>query len=371
MIKPDYIVVNVPSPPVAEFTAAPTTGAAPLTVSFSDQSTGSPTFWNWDFGAGIASSGQHPTHTYSNPGSYTVSLTLGNTTGRDVATKIDYISVNALPAPVADFVDWSVKLTVSLTVSDTTGTVSLTVSNTTGTDSKAKIDYVLVFTPPPPSAVTFEETQSGVSSDADNVTTSASVTGVNRNLYLAAISTKKNVTVSDVSGLGLNWTLVRAQCSGRDQTGVEVWMAQGSPTGDDFVTATLDSTPANAVIAVSRYSGVDGNNPIGNTISGNTNGANGACSGGSDNGAYSLDLTTTVDGAVVYGAIALRNRSHTPGPDYVERVEVQQGSGGDTAAVAVEDRTVASASTVTIGGSFSRSVDWSVVGLEIKPDNPN
>jgi hypothetical protein len=220
-------------------------------------------------------------------------------------------------------------------------------------------------------SATYEEAEGGASSNSNTVTTSAALSGVSGNLYLAAISTKKNVMVNDVSGLGLNWTLVQAQCSGRDQTGVEVWMAQGSPTGDDFVTATLASTPANAVIAVSRYSGVDGNNPIGNTVSGNTNGANGACSGGSDNGAYSLDLTTTVDGAVVYGAIALRNKSHTPGADYVERVEIQQGSGGDTAAVAVEDRTVASASTVTIDGSFSSSVDWSVVGLEIRSDNPN
>lgn len=40
----------------AEFTADTTSGCAPLTVNFSDLSTGSPTSWNWSFGDGSNSS---------------------------------------------------------------------------------------------------------------------------------------------------------------------------------------------------------------------------------------------------------------------------------------------------------------------------
>ncbi len=40
------------SPPVADFTASPTSGCLPLMVAFTDLSTGTVTNWNWDFGAG-------------------------------------------------------------------------------------------------------------------------------------------------------------------------------------------------------------------------------------------------------------------------------------------------------------------------------
>jgi hypothetical protein len=215
--------------------------------------------------------------------------------------------------------------------------------------------------------VTFEEVQSGGSTAASTVSTAGSLTGVSGDLYLAAISTRPNATVSGISGLGLNWILVQAQCSGRNQTGVEVWMAQGTPNGDGPVTATFSSTPRNAVISVSRYSGVHATSPVGSSVSGNTNGPDGACSGGTDSDTYAFNLTTTVDGAVAYGAAAMRNKIHTPGAGYTERDEIQQGAGGDVASIAVEDQRVASASTLAVDGSFSSSVDWAVIGLEIIP----
>src|SRR5208283_5071609 len=50
-VTPYTVTVNsVPPAPVASFTAVPTSGNAPLTVLFSDTSTGSPTSWSWTFG---------------------------------------------------------------------------------------------------------------------------------------------------------------------------------------------------------------------------------------------------------------------------------------------------------------------------------
>ncbi|MBD3178690.1 MAG: S8 family serine peptidase, partial [Candidatus Latescibacteria bacterium] len=40
------------NPPVAAFSGSPTSGDAPLTVNFTDQSSNSPTSWSWDFGDG-------------------------------------------------------------------------------------------------------------------------------------------------------------------------------------------------------------------------------------------------------------------------------------------------------------------------------
>jgi PKD repeat protein len=92
--KVDYITVNPCVAPVADFSGSPTTGEAPLDVSFTDLSTGNPTSWDWDFGDGSPhSSLQDPAHTYNDPGDYTVTLTASNACGSDGETKIDYIHV--------------------------------------------------------------------------------------------------------------------------------------------------------------------------------------------------------------------------------------------------------------------------------------
>ena len=92
--RTDYITVTMPSPPVAAFSGAPTSGNAPLPVSFTDQSTGSPTTWSWDFGDGNASTAQNPTHTYGTPGTYSVVLTATNPQGSDSLTLSNYITIN-------------------------------------------------------------------------------------------------------------------------------------------------------------------------------------------------------------------------------------------------------------------------------------
>ncbi|NIM51497.1 MAG: PKD domain-containing protein, partial [Gemmatimonadales bacterium] len=63
------------------------------TVSFTDQSTNSPTSWDWDFGDTGTDTVQNPSHTYTSAGDYTVSLTVTNPYGQDTETKTDYISV--------------------------------------------------------------------------------------------------------------------------------------------------------------------------------------------------------------------------------------------------------------------------------------
>jgi PKD repeat protein len=73
-----------------------------LTVAFSDLST-SPTSWAWDFGDGSTSTLQHPTHVYTTPGTYDVTLSVSNAVGTDAVTKVDYITVD-VPPPITTFV---------------------------------------------------------------------------------------------------------------------------------------------------------------------------------------------------------------------------------------------------------------------------
>jgi PKD repeat protein len=63
------------SAPVANFSASPTSGTAPLTVNFTSTSTGSITTYAWNFGDGGTSSLQNPAHVFNTAGVYGVSLT--------------------------------------------------------------------------------------------------------------------------------------------------------------------------------------------------------------------------------------------------------------------------------------------------------
>jgi PKD repeat protein len=105
----------LPPPPVASFTAVPTSGVAPLPVLFTDTSTGDISTRSWDFnGDGTAdATGPTASHTFDSPGTYQAALTVTGIGGTNTMTQT--ITVN-VPPPVASF-----------TAAPTTGTASLAV----------------------------------------------------------------------------------------------------------------------------------------------------------------------------------------------------------------------------------------------------
>ncbi len=86
---------NVVTAPVAEFIANSTSVDKGTSISFTDQSTNSPTSWSWSFTGGTpsTSSVQNPSITYNTPGVYQVTLTATNTAGSDSESKTGYITV--------------------------------------------------------------------------------------------------------------------------------------------------------------------------------------------------------------------------------------------------------------------------------------
>jgi PKD repeat protein len=103
MLRPNFIRVEGEAIQ-ADFSASPTSGQAPLTVKFTNQSTGDYTACTWLFGDGESSTDcDTPSHTYAaGPRIYAVSLTVYGPGGSDTETKSQYIIV--LPAnPVAAF----------------------------------------------------------------------------------------------------------------------------------------------------------------------------------------------------------------------------------------------------------------------------
>lgn len=99
--KTDYIsVMNTQTLPVAAFSGVPTTGSAPLSVAFTDESTGNPIQWIWSFGDGRSSNAKNPVHLYSDVGNYTVWLCTQYLDGNSSSLKRkDYIHVTITPTP--------------------------------------------------------------------------------------------------------------------------------------------------------------------------------------------------------------------------------------------------------------------------------
>ncbi len=103
----DSVTVFVMPPSTVAFSVDSLSGCVPLTVYFTDLSTtlqDQISGWTWDFGDGDSSNLQSPFHTYTTPGSYTVTLTVVTTSGC-VTTLINGAVINVYPVPVAGF-DW-------------------------------------------------------------------------------------------------------------------------------------------------------------------------------------------------------------------------------------------------------------------------
>jgi uncharacterized protein (TIGR02145 family) len=175
-----YIIVDYApgNSPVAAFTVSSISIILGQSVQFTDQSAYTPTTWNWDFGDGSKSTLKNPSHTYSETGVYTVSLTVTNNSGSNTKTKNDYVTVNQPgSAPVAGFItsstniyaNQSVQFTDQSTNSPTswswnfgdggtstyqnpshiysnagTYTVTLTATNSYGSDVETKSNYMVV-----------------------------------------------------------------------------------------------------------------------------------------------------------------------------------------------------------------------------------
>lgn len=113
------------TPLIAGFSALPTAGQPPLTVTFTDTSSGMINSRLWDFGDGITSTLQNPIHKYSNIGTYTVTLDISGPAGNDKEEKAGYITL-AYP-PVAGFsaspIEGNAPMTVTFT-DTSTGTIT-------------------------------------------------------------------------------------------------------------------------------------------------------------------------------------------------------------------------------------------------------
>lgn len=106
--------------PMAGFSATPTSGSPPLSVSFTDESWRWPTAWLWDFGDGSAyGTDQNPTHEYDTEGLYTVTLKASNAAGYDIYSITSYIAVTSTP-DLTTFTEYDPSSVLTVTTSRVT-----------------------------------------------------------------------------------------------------------------------------------------------------------------------------------------------------------------------------------------------------------
>jgi len=92
--------------PIADFTGVPTEGEKPLTVQFYDESEYGE-IYAWNFGDGVTSDLQSPSHEYTQAGDYTVLFTVMNMEGDDSKIRNNYIIVtDAEEIDITDDFNW-------------------------------------------------------------------------------------------------------------------------------------------------------------------------------------------------------------------------------------------------------------------------
>jgi uncharacterized repeat protein (TIGR01451 family) len=173
--------IGVYPPLVIDFSAAPLTGTAPLTVSFLNNSQNADYFW-WSFGDGNYTSAISPTHVYATSGIYTVRLQAWNPGGSGELNRADYITAYGPPRPaftgdplvglgslttiftntsqLADRYVWDYGDGQTSAISGATHshfyaapgvyTVTLAAINTYGVVTKTRVAYAAVYTTPTP-----------------------------------------------------------------------------------------------------------------------------------------------------------------------------------------------------------------------------
>lgn len=139
----NYVTVLTP-PPVASFTATPTNGTAPLSVTFTDTSTGSITNWFWSFGDGWTATllTDGVVYVYNTAGVYTVTEIVTGPGGSSTNTQASYITA------LTPFQGWQIQYFGS-----TNNPNAATTADADGTGQNNLFKFVAGLDPTNPSSV--------------------------------------------------------------------------------------------------------------------------------------------------------------------------------------------------------------------------
>lgn len=239
-------------PIVANFSAAPTQGEAPLTVEFTDLSTSETTItgWQWDFdnNGSIDSTDQNPSRQYASAGQYSVKLTVSSASGTDSETKTDLITVtgSSVDEQIIDNGDSGTSSTGTWTVSGGTGPY--------GPDSlwaRYTASYTWQFTPAQSGSYSVYMWWTEFSSRGTAIPVSITHAGGTANLTInqQANGSQWNLLGAYNFNAGTAYSVVlRTQGGSPTACADAVRFVQGGSTGNQPPTATIDSVAPNPAL---------------------------------------------------------------------------------------------------------------------------
>ena len=252
------------SPLTANFTGAPASGKKPLTVTFSDMSTGSPTSWYWVFGdMGVANTStlQNPAHTYSGVGLYSVNLTVSNAFNTSFLYRTNYVNVTQ-PRPAASFLAFPTSGVVPLTVYfNDTSTNSPTIWSwifgdlgAGNTSSPSNPNPVHVYTTPGTYTVTLTVTNTGGSdTTSSNITVTPPVVA-DFTATPTSVLTSQTVQFNDTStGSPTSWSWVFGDIGAGNTSTVRNATHAYSSAGTYSVTLTASKSGSSNTMTRANY----------------------------------------------------------------------------------------------------------------------
>ena len=251
------------SAPVAGFTASTTNGLAPLGVAFTNTTTGKVTAWSWDFGDGTTSTAQNPSHTYANPGSYTVALTATGPGGSSTKQAPTPINVALAVMPGANFTMTPTSGTAPLAVAFTdtsSGTVTSWAWNFgDGTASNVQSpnhsysspgSYTVTLTATGPAGSSTKTASMPISVTADTTAPTVSITAPSDGATVAGTTIIGATASDDVGVVGVQFLLDGAVL-GAEQPGPAFslsWNTTATPNGVHTLSARARDAAGNVAI---------------------------------------------------------------------------------------------------------------------------
>lgn len=252
----------------------------------------------------------------------------------------------------------------SFVVAGTSSGCSTTIDSY-GSSGEARARLVVVL-PSGGSVVTLQETITATQPGCCSPLVTGNIGAGSDQTYLLFVATRRNNDVISVTGGGLTWTERVEQCAGREEQGIRLWTAEGSPASSFQVTINWDDADPRPVVAIlHRYCGVSA---LEDLTGENTNGEAGGCAGGIDSTSVQLTLTSTVNASV--HVIGLNHRNETVlsySAEYTETGTDQSGSGGELTSMTTYERLFNPAATDQFQATISNADDWCTAGIVLKP----
>ncbi len=266
--------------PVADFTATPETGIAPVTVSFdasaSSDENGDTLSYSWDFGDGTTGTGVIASHEYATVGEYTVKLTVSD--GSKTGTKSSTINVTD-GSPVAAFtsnvdtgvVPFDVTFDASSSINPKGGalTYSWTFGNglsgsgvTTATTYDTPSQYTVTLTVANADGETDSVTKTIVATDGNTscgfgTPTATALPTIHKQFNNIFVLGSGGPNLDNVSNFTINWDLANNglyQFSMLTNNGVPSWWNDFKPK----VTQNFSQANPEVTISNTGFAGLDG-----------------------------------------------------------------------------------------------------------------